>query len=376
MKRIAVLVALLALVAACGDDDDDAAPATTEAPATTTTTAAPDPDDVYADPSSWLCRPDVEDVCEDDLDATVIEADGATEVEPFAVADDPPIDCFYVYPTVSMDPEDNSDMVAGAEEINVVKQQAARLGSVCALYAPMYRQATLTALRGSLGGGGGGFFAAYTQAYDDVLAAWQHYLADDNDGRGVIIIGHSQGASHLGKLLREVIDPDPAQRELLVSAILLGTSAHASETPNVPPCATAEDIGCLISWSTFRDSKPPAAGAFFARPAGAEPAVCTNPAALLGRGRDLHPYFSDGTWGVDVTTEFVTLPGLVSGECVERDGFHYLEVTVHADPGPRVDDIRGDLTPEWGLHLIDVNVAMGDLVEVARAQGAAYAGTE
>jgi hypothetical protein len=41
---------------------------------------------------------------------------------------------------------------------------------------------------------------------------------------------------------------------------------------------------------------------------------------------------------------------------------------------PRTDDIGGDLSPQWGLHLIDVQVAMGDVVELARSQIAAYAG--
>jgi hypothetical protein len=39
---------------------------------------------------------------------------------------------------------------------------------------------------------------------------------------------------------------------------------------------------------------------------------------------------------------------------------------------PRIDDIGGDLTPEWGMHLIDVNVAMGDLVSLARSEGKAF----
>jgi hypothetical protein len=38
----------------------------------------------------------------------------------------------------------------------------------------------------------------------------------------------------------------------------------------------------------------------------------------------------------------------------------YLALVVHGDPAdPRTDDIGGDLTPDWGKHLIDANVAMG-----------------
>ena len=69
----------------------------------------------------------------------------------------------------------------------------------------------------------------------------------------------------------------------------------------------------------------------------------------------------------------MTLPGLVTAQCMSKNGFHYLELTVHGDPStPRIDDVRGDLTPEWGMHLIDVNVAMGDLVKVAAAEADAY----
>jgi hypothetical protein len=67
------------------------------------------------------------------------------------------------------------------------------------------------------------------------------------------------------------------------------------------------------------------------------------------------------------------MPGLLRAECVERDGFSYLEITVVADPlDPRADDIEGDLSPEWGLHLVDIPVAGGSLLEMARQQVEAY----
>ena len=54
-------------------------------------------------------------------------------------------------------------------------------------------------------------------------------------------------------------------------------------------------------------------------------------------------------------------------------GHYQLEVTVDGDPAdPRVDDIGGDLTPAWGLHLQDVNLVMGDVVELVRTQSEAW----
>src|SRR5262249_54227261 len=145
---------------------------------------------IYSDKANWLCRPDKNDVCDHDLDATEIKSNGHTRIVRFKPARHPKIDCFYVYPTISTDPGGNSDLVPGDDqELFVVRQQAARLGTVCRLFAPVYRQVTLTALVANLGG---------TQtipvdrnlAYNDVLDAWKHYIANDNQGRGVLLIGH------------------------------------------------------------------------------------------------------------------------------------------------------------------------------------------
>lgn len=74
-----------------------------------------------------------------------------------------------------------------------------------------------------------------------------------------------------------------------------------------------------------------------------------------------------------MTTPFVTLPRFLETDCKEKDGFVYLDVTVHGDPeDPRIDDIRGDLTPDWGLHLVDANLAMGDFVSIAKKQAKAW----
>src|SRR5690606_4434055 len=70
----------------------------------------------YEDPDHWVCRPDQEDICDSDLDATVVEADGSLTVEPFEKAEDPPIDCFYVYPTISRDQSTYADWDASDDE--------------------------------------------------------------------------------------------------------------------------------------------------------------------------------------------------------------------------------------------------------------------
>ncbi|MEO8113433.1 MAG: DUF3089 domain-containing protein, partial [Phenylobacterium sp.] len=159
------------------------------------TTAATKND--YSKPDAWLCWPGkAGDACAVDMTTTVIKADGSMTRETFKADPKAPIDCFYVYPTVSNDPGVNSDMTPNAEELMVVKQQLARFGSKCRIYAPMYRQFTLTALRAVILGKplpGSADPAARTRGYDDVVDAWNYYLANENHGRGVVLIGHSQG---------------------------------------------------------------------------------------------------------------------------------------------------------------------------------------
>jgi hypothetical protein len=352
---------------------------------------------VYSDPAKWLCRGDTDDVCDHDLDATVVRANGHTRVQRFRAPRRPKIDCFYVYPTVSLDETGNSDFTpAEEEELYVVRQQAARLGAVCRVFAPVYRQVTLTALLSILAGDPIPSDGALADA--DLLDAWKHYVANDNDGRGVLLIGHSQGASRLTTLLRDEIDPTPALRERLVSAMLLGTSFQVPEGAdvggdlrNIPLCRSARQTGCVISYASFRATAPPPPDSLFGRSRQAGwKAACTNPAALAGGAGKLVPYFPtegrslpifqvmrpdwvDPARGVEITTPFVTLPKFVDAECAETNGFSYLSLDVHGNPDdPRIDDIGGDLTPEWGMHLIDVNVAMGNLVRIAKREARAY----
>jgi len=348
----------------------------------------------YAQDAAWLCRPGRQDACAADQTATVIAADGATTVEPFKPDPNAPIDCFYVYPTVSSDPGGNSDMNPDLPEKAVAAQQLARFGQVCKLYAPSYRQVTIAALRKVMMGQASPGDSEL--AYGDVRDAWKHYLAHDNHGRGVVLIGHSQGSLVLLKLIANEIDGKPAQKQL-VSALLLGASTPVDPAKDsygsLPLCRKAGQTGCVISYVSFRADSPPSARSFFGKVA--EPgmrAACVNPAALAGGSAPLHGYFSDRTimgtamrpattWDRDaaVTTPFVGLPGLVSGQCVSHGEFNYLAVTVHPDPAdPRTDDIPGDLlamgvrVKDWGLHLVDANLTIGDLVAVVGAQAKAY----
>ncbi|MGA2286703.1 MAG: DUF3089 domain-containing protein, partial [Dehalococcoidia bacterium] len=103
--------------------------------------------------TTWLCKPGTADnPCEGDLTTSVIAADGSSTIENATVAKDPPIDCFYVYPTVSGQTTVNANLDIDPEEKAVANSQASRFSQVCKVYAPMYRQFTWAAITGSLSG--------------------------------------------------------------------------------------------------------------------------------------------------------------------------------------------------------------------------------
>jgi Protein of unknown function (DUF3089) len=352
----------------------------------------------YSKAETWLCRPGRQDACAVDMTTTVVAANGKMTRETWKSNPQAPIDCFYVYPTVSNDPTPNSDMTAGPEELSVIRQQFARFSSVCRVYAPLYRQVTLTALRAGIAGKPMAVDRAL--GYNDVVDAWKYYLEHDNQGRGVVLIGHSQGSGVLTQLIRNEIDGKPVQ-ERLISAMLLGTNLAVPKGKDVggvfqhvPLCHAATQTGCVIAYASFRANVPPPANSRFGRVQGdGMMAACVNPAALAGGSGELHAYLAAGRGIVSsaaepkpwvtppqpVTTPFVSVPGLLTAECVANDKGSYLAVTVHGDPAdPRTDDIVGDVMvngqvlADWGLHLIDANLAMGNLIDIVRQQGKAY----
>ena len=130
----------------------------------------------------WLCRPGLaSNPCALSLDTTVVSADGTTTVERATPAAEAPIDCFYVYPTISAQGTLNADLSVDPELVTIAEQQAARFSSVCRVFAPVYRQVTVSGLINPTVTA-----ANFDLAYADVRRAWIEYLARDNRGRGVV----------------------------------------------------------------------------------------------------------------------------------------------------------------------------------------------
>ncbi len=336
--------------------------------------ASPAPD--YRQDGAWLCRPGRTDICDAPLDVLATER-GRRVVRRFAEAPNPPIDCFYVYPTVSLDPGPFSDLTPGPEEARTTVGQAARFASRCRLFAPVYRQATLAGLRARMRGGPD----EPGPSYDDVRAAWRDYLRRDNRGRGVVLIGHSQGSIHLARLLREEIAPAPAQRRLLVSAILAGHPSLTTRGAGLPPadsdlavptCRSANDTGCAIAFVSYAAGDLGLQLFGLSSRLGHAP-VCVNPAALAGgRGR-LTGYVRRPETAPATDPPYVEAS--FEARCVVVGLAASLRVRASDAPG---ETALQNLTPQtgglpgWGLHPLDLTLPQGTLLDVVERQGRAW----
>jgi len=358
---------------------------------------------VYSDPKVWLCLPDVDDVCEGERTTTVIYPDGRTEVIAAQANSDALVDCFYVYPTASHDMAPNSDLIPDPEgELATTWNQVSRYSEICDVYAPMYRQRPMPAISGlveipedDLIGGPG--TTGFEIAYADVFDAFRHYISNAAEGRGFILIGHSQGTAMLTELLRREIDQSPLLRDRFVSAHLFGgahIAAGGNEFEKISGCADATEVGCIIAYNTFHDDAPPVADSWFGRTwhhpswsitswedlswekVVSAPSLCVNPKTFASGKAEFTPYFpvtEEIEKAFDVDTSWVTYPGLLFGQCVNDGTFGYLSVEIHANlTDPRATHISSRFDSQSGLHDVDMNIALGDLIAAAKTQSANY----
>jgi hypothetical protein len=333
------------------------------------------------------------------MTATVLRADGSSEIERFQPAAAPQVDCFYIYPTVSHSPGLAADPVVTRDEHRAVMQQVERLTSVCRLFAPLYRQVTVTSMlvRDAHPKSRKEAIEAARLAQADVLAAWDDYMTRDNGGRGVILVGHSQGAGILIELIRRRIDGTAAQGQL-VSALLPGAGImvpQGQETggtfKSIPPCRSEAQVGCVISFNMVRTERPIPAG-MIQHPKSWKQ-VCTNPAALAGGAGWLKPYLSSTgetiipdvsgpqpSWSklpLNLRTPFLTVPGLYEATC-GGDGAYVAVSAIRGAGDVRTGALTGDWLhdgapePTMGLHLIDLNLAVGNLEDIVRCEARAY----
>lgn len=196
--------------------------------------APPAPD--YRDPAAWAGLPERED-------AVDVVPDGSADGQAAAK-----VDVFFVHPTTFFGAEWNAPYeaqggagVAGVDA-GTMRAQASVFNGCCRVYAPRYRQATLSAFYDTSGSGR----QAIDLAYGDVDRAFTAFLKRTK-GRPFILAGHSQGSLHLTRLIEARVAGKALQKRL-VAAYLIGSQLHDNDL-KLPLCASAVQTGCLVNWN-------------------------------------------------------------------------------------------------------------------------------
>jgi hypothetical protein len=337
----------------------------------------------------WLCKPgQTPDPCAVSLSTTVFSPTlhKLKVTHPTAVKR-PAIDCFYVYPTVSDQKTTLANLHVDPEERSIALYQAARYSQYCRVFAPMYRQVTVTALNS----GYAETVPHLAVPIGDVRAAFATYLKKYNDGRGFVLIGHSQGSFVLEQLIAKDVDSTPAVRKRLVSAILLGGNVLVKQHKtvggsfkHVPGCQSDTQLGCVIAFSTF-DQPPPSNSLFGRTTVKGDQVLCTNPASLGGGAAKVNPIFPSAPFapgtviaaGISLlkitqpqaSTEWISEPNAYRAQCSSAGGANVLQITAlggaqTATPSP---------DPTWGLHLLDASIELGNLLTVVKSEANTFA---
>ena len=224
----------------------------------------------YAQETAWLSLPgreDASDAVPKNLPESEQELDSLD------------VDVFFVHPTQLFKGEhwnahlDNRRVNA----LNLkypMRLQASAFNVGGRLYAPAYRQAHI----GVFTWQDSTSWNALELAYTDVKAAFEHYLANWNNGRPIILAGHSQGSWHIRWLLQEFFDGKPLGEQLVV-AYAPGFDFYTTDFDELTYCSTADETGCVCSWMSYGEG-------YFPEwlETKSEPPVCTHPISWAREG--------------------------------------------------------------------------------------------
>jgi pimeloyl-ACP methyl ester carboxylesterase len=335
----------------------------------------------------WLCKPGkAHNPCAVSLSTTLLSPTGKKlGIRHLKAARHPKFDCFYVYPTVSDQKTAVANFHIDPELRSIALYQAARYTSDCRMFAPVYRQNTLASLLGVV--------TATPQerayAYADVRAAWLDYLRHYNRGRGVVLMGHSQGSFVLRSLVAKQIDSKPRVRKRLISAVLLGGnvlvkkgSDVGGDFKHVRACRSRSQTGCVVAFSTYGET-PPSDAIFGRTTTPGRQVLCTNPAALGGGAAKItpiqprQPFAPGSTIAGAISATGVPQPK-VSTEWGESRNAYRARCSTGSVNALLISPLRGapvfrpSPNASWGLHLVDANIALGNLVGLVRHQAAVW----
>jgi hypothetical protein len=386
--------------------DAQAVDATTDAADGAADAVAAQPS-IYDDDSKWLCRPGLANSpCAQTLQITDLLPDGGASVAELPKTPaDVGADCLYLYPTIDpglfAEPRNlDFPQIDRAAVEGIFFAQAVPFRGACALYAPLYRQTSLTS-----------FEQADTRekgleiAYRDLEAAFDYYLRHAAPGRPIVLVAHSQGAIVTSRLLKRRFEGHPDLLSRLVVAVLAGPmggvvvpdGAVLGGTFNqIPLCTANEQTGCVLTYNSFAASAPPNADYTNVNgtvQAGFDPGCTAPPGGEAGSARRLtgalfptqlagglagllSPSFDFGS--VNVRTRYARYADFYTARCTDSSsGLSYLQIAAQPAPG----DKRKDPVPydhfalsdrAMGLHVLDYTFVSAELVQAVQTKIVAH----
>ncbi|MBB5687459.1 DUF3089 domain-containing protein [Sphingobium boeckii] len=237
----------------------------------------------YASPMLWLAHP-----------GKATDNPALWTPEGYKAAAAPEAAIFFIHPTSFLDrsawnaPLDNKE--ANDRAALFIRGQASAFNEAGAIWAPRYRQATFGAFLTTKADAQ----KALDLAYRDIAVAFAQFLTEVGRTRPIILAGHSQGALHLTRLLREEIAGTPLAKRIVAAYIVGWPVSRTTDLPGMglPECSAADQSGCILGWQSFAEPAAPelildtynASIGFDGKPRAGTPMICTNPISGLRGG--------------------------------------------------------------------------------------------
>lgn len=283
-------------------------------------------DNAYADPTMWYAHPrmagDNPAIWQPDYvgDRGLLPTQADPSPADFAV--------FFIHPTSYLNRANWNAPLGDAEAERIaqvyVRGMASPFNQASQIWAPRYRQATMGAFLTDEPEGE----RALEAAYNDVLQAYRAFLSELDDEAPIVLAGHSQGALHLLRLLREEVRDDPISSRIAAAYVVGWPVSVAHDLPELgmPACSAFQQSGCLMSWSTYAEPADPSAvletyansTGFDGTLRGDSAILCTNP-LNGGATRDASADLNIGTLKPETDlTDGSLVPGAVPARCDDR----------------------------------------------------------
>lgn len=322
-------------------------------------------DNVYEKPEMWISRPGLGP---DKDPARWLPEGFADQGNPQGAA------VFFIHPTSYLDKESwNAPLAdpASRERAELfVRGMASPFNKSQDLWAPRYRQATVGAFLTEAPEAA----QALDLAYGDVLKAFDYFVETIDNKAPIVLAGHSQGAFHLRRLIRDRIAGTPlAKRVVAVYVIGWPVSIdHDLPAMAMPACTKPDETGCVMSWSSFAE---PADNDMLVKSFGHRPGldgqpigqsrfVCTNPLTFAAAEPERAAAASNlGTLVPDIAARTGRIvPKMVPARC-GADGFLYI-----GDP----PDLGPYVLPGNNYHLYDIPLFWANLRADVAARAKAW----